>query len=632
VWLTHHHLPPQARHEFNLPVSFEPPAGSTPDTLRRALESIVRRHESLRTTFHVDGTNGPVQQVESARAVELTCHQVDGPAPVSMADAVRTLVTAEFRLDQEWPVRAGVFCRDTTPILMVVVQHHTSADDWSTEILRREFAEVHTAILADRPIVFRPVRDQPVDLARREATPEYAAVNRRALNYWDRELSRIPADLFVYRRRPAPEGTRAVSVSLSSPEMLTAARTLATRYRVWPSVIYQAAFTGLLAAYATNPLVAYLVYTGNRRSDLHAQMLSCLFQPVLVSVDCSGDPSFAELVRRTAERAEESSENSYCAYDEAMEATARRGFERGLGLRLGIVFNYLRYPYMTRGGRRTILTRNQLSESWSHLPEDTYLRVSEWKDCVVATLNARPEVLAAKDVERFLLGLEALIVAQASVDRPIPLSEFATMCGFQNPPVPTGETVVVGGSPIDLQRTAACLETHAAIDVAKVFAETSENGSRLIGYVTATGVPPSPRQLRAHLLTAAHQDSLVGCPSSIMFCTAAPEDRDSAAAWSTQPQAHLSAEADAIEGRSPAETDLVAAVCEANRLEHVRPSDSYVMAGGRLLNIPRLQRRLREWGWEVPPLYDIASVLPLSAIANRMAAARVAASQTEVPQ
>ena len=67
-----------------------------------------------------------------------------------------------------------------------------------------------------------------------------------------------------------------------------------------------------------------------------------------------------------------------------------------------------------------------------------------------------------------------------------------------------------------------------------------------------------------------------------------------------------------------AEHALTAAVALANALPSVDPADSYVLAGGRVLRLPRVLEALREAGWDGVSLNQLAGALPLRTLAARL--------------
>jgi hypothetical protein len=612
IWLNHHQLAPTDRHELNISLSYEPPPGSTVDSLRSAVDQMVRRHEALRTTVH-DTPGGPVQRVDSP-----------GPAPVTVYDSATggrpaTAVIAEqagtgFRLDAEWPFRACIITSGDTPVLMVVTSHHIAIDDWSLEVTKREYRELHSAILAGRPAKLPPVHQHPVDLARYEASPAARRIHQEALAHWDRVLAEAPADLFHRRRRtPAPGGPAAYSASLSSTAVLAASRTLAARYQVWPSLVWTAAYAALIAAWTGEPAVPFVTYAGNRDTRAHSDLLTCLFQPVVVELPVDDDPTFPALVQRVADRTGQALAHSYCAYDEAVALVARRSGERGVGVRLATAFNYLRHGTTVRGGTRTLFTWNAEPVTWARLDNDSYLRVHEWQDCVVVTLTARSTVFGRDDMARFLRGLERLLLAEAAGDAPPRISALAGFLGLDPPAAAPAGSLVVGHTTVDPAAVAACLEEVPGVRLARVHA----HGAVLTGYVVADDPAVTPGVMRTHLLGRMYDVARLRCPDRFVVVATRPTDPDEPASWSA---ADVTEVGDGVgdpvpPSPFPAAQPLAAAVAEVNRLPAVDLARSYVDAGGRVLDIPRVLSLLRDRGWIGPTVYDVASGRPLAALA-----------------
>ncbi|MBF9132824.1 hypothetical protein I0C86_28275 [Plantactinospora sp. S1510] len=610
VWLNHHHLPPGSRHELNLSLSYDPPPGSTVENLRTAVEALVRRHEALRTTLHWDGTDGPVQRVSPPMSVPLTVREVRHGS-VRPADVINEQVTTRFRLDEEFPFRACIITSDSVPRLLVATGNHVAVDDWSLETIKREFWELHTAVLAGRPVTLPPVRQHPVDLARYEASTPARRTHERAMAHWSAALERIPADLFSRRRRPDVAG--AYSASLSSPAAFAAAKKLAARYHTWPSLICTAAYVTLMAAYTAGDSVSFTTYAGNRDSRQHSDLLTCLFQPVIVDVPCDDDPTFDVLVQRTTERAGQALANSYSSYDEVVALVARHSTERGLALRVTNAFNYIRHSATSRGGTRTLLTWNAEPVTWSQLENDSYLRVHEWQDCLMTTLSVRAPVMDREDVARFLHGLERLLVEQAESDAPIRLAEVATLAGFDTPPAHPPGTVTLDHTPVHPPTVADCLARFPGVRTARAFAHDNE----LTAYVVADDAEVTPAALRGYLLGRMYDLDRVRCPDRFVVCRRAPADPENAGAW-TAVDAALSGDGRDGPVRRPRheiEHLLYESVRAVNGLPEVDLSQSYIGAGGRVLNIPRVLELLGQSGWVGPTVYDLASARPLAAVA-----------------
>jgi len=91
IWLRHHHMPSYARHEAHIIRSFDLPDGIRLATVRSTLNYLVRRHEALRTTFHIDSDTDPHQRVHPPGAVPLTVVSVERDGTAPPAETIDTL-------------------------------------------------------------------------------------------------------------------------------------------------------------------------------------------------------------------------------------------------------------------------------------------------------------------------------------------------------------------------------------------------------------------------------------------------------------------------------------------------------------------------------------------------------------
>ncbi|MFL6282297.1 MAG: condensation domain-containing protein, partial [Pyrinomonadaceae bacterium] len=106
--------------------------------LERALNTIVSRHESLRTSFVVrDGQ--PFQTVADARVLSLAVRDLGGMPPAERAAEVRRLVAEEarspFDLQQPPLLRAGLLRLASDEHVLLLTTHHIASDGWSSGVL-----------------------------------------------------------------------------------------------------------------------------------------------------------------------------------------------------------------------------------------------------------------------------------------------------------------------------------------------------------------------------------------------------------------------------------------------------------------------------------------------------------------
>jgi Condensation domain len=623
-WLRYQQVPAGSRHEAHITDTSPVPEGVTVAQLRSALTYLTRRHEVMRTVYDLHASPRPRQRVMPPGPVELATVTTEQDGTPSPAEAVRALSARDFDLAREWPVRACAITTGGVPKRLHMVFNHLAFDDQSLAVLREEIAAVLTALTTRRPAQLPPVPYQPVDVARyeqaRSGTAQRgtaashgagrpAAAVEAALGHWRTDVAGLPADVFARRRTAAPAGTAAPtgtgaahSASLTSPALLTDARDIAGRLRVWPSAVHLAAYAVVLAAYTGEDLVAHRMYTSQREASGHGAVMTCMSSPALIAVDLADDPPFGEVARRAAARVEQGLAHAHVPYDVLVEETARESARRGQPVRVASELNFLTFAPQPCGVRRERFTRNAAPADWARAGSDTYLRVYEWADGTTLMLQAMDAVMDAAAVEAFLRGYARVLEAHRDPGTDLRVSEAARLTAFGNAPART--VVRAGRDAVDPEETAAALRGHPAV----VSAAVTRQERGLVAEVSVNS-PVTPAELRLHLLDAMYERVAVRCPDWFRV---------------TGPGAAPAAEGDGRDGapRRPgteAERVLAEVVAEVNGLAGVDFSTGYTGAGGRTLLAPRVLTELQERGWDGLGLGDLASARPLPALAARMA-------------
>ncbi len=470
AWLRHHQLPTEARHEAHIVLKLPVPPGAPLIGTRTTLNYLVRRHEALRTTYPLDADGVPRQQVNPPRGLPLTTVDIEAKDGESPAEVIERLSSTPFDLTTEWPVRACLLVSGGRPVTIVLVLNHISFDAWSVDRLETELVAFGAANGAGRQLTLPPVRYQPVDLAHFEASTAARADAERALAYWREEIRQLPTDCYARRREPAPadsspEGA-AHSATLTSPDLLAASRRIAADYQVWPSAVHLTAYAMLTAAYAGTEQVSTLAFTGNRNAGGYPDVLTCMFSPLLMRLDCADGVSFAELLAVAAQRFKQGQEQSYLPYDELLELVAAEGDRRGEPVRLGSEFNFLSRANQQSNARRTRLVTNPAPRAWARYGIDCYLRVDELRDAAVVSLQA--SVLDAPTMAAFLRGYERLLLLPAADLARIRVAELAEFAGFPavpRPAVPASQPAGVTDGAAERALAAAVAELNGLSSV-----------------------------------------------------------------------------------------------------------------------------------------------------------------------
>lgn len=283
---------------YNVPAVLRLNGSLDVESLRRAFDEIVRRHESLRTVF-AEQDGGPVRVVLPHARAALTVLAVGDETEAEQE------IQAEAR--RPFDLSAGPLLRvlllrlaDDDHFLMVTL-HHIISDGWSLAILLDELGTAYRAFRAGEEPVLPELPLGYAEFAAWQREEAAGPMGSMALDYWVEHLRGAPALLALPtdRPRPAAQAYAGRVHSFDLPRALAADLRAATR--ALDGTLFMtllAAYQALLSRYSgQNDVVVGTAVGGRSRVD--AEPLIGLFVntvPLRTSLD--GDPTFRELVSR----------------------------------------------------------------------------------------------------------------------------------------------------------------------------------------------------------------------------------------------------------------------------------------------------------------------------------------------
>ncbi|WP_461087144.1 amino acid adenylation domain-containing protein [Streptomyces deserti] len=272
--------------------------------LEAALRDVVRRHEILRTLY-VDREGTPYQRIldPADAALRLVVRRA---APGQVDGLLTEEARRSFDLAADLPLRATLFETGAERSVLLLVLHHIAGDGWSLEPLMRDLTEAYTARLSGTAPAWPPLPVQYADYAlwqRRllEGDDRPGTLAARQLAYWRAALEDAPEELALPadRPRPADPGFLGDMVPVDLDETLSADLfALARRSGCTVHMVLQAAVAALLTRLgAGTDLPIGNAVAGRGDQALH-HLVGFFVNTVVTRTDTSGNPSFAELLRR----------------------------------------------------------------------------------------------------------------------------------------------------------------------------------------------------------------------------------------------------------------------------------------------------------------------------------------------
>ncbi|HEX2568813.1 MAG TPA: non-ribosomal peptide synthase/polyketide synthase, partial [Polyangia bacterium] len=398
---TAYHMPYALRMEGALDVAL----------LERAFAELVRRHETLRTTFR-DESGVPFQIVGAPpdRDTGFDLPVIDlSTAAHPEAEAERRALAEAFQpfdLARGPLFRATLFRLGDRAHVLLVVMHHIVSDGWSLAVVTRELVALYEAFAAGRPSPLPALPLQYGDYAQWQRSWLRGETLAAELAWWQRHLAGAPEELALPTDHPRPRkpSNRAgVAWLRLSPAVSRAVHELGRREGVTPFMALLAAFHVLLARYTgQDDIVVGSPTAGRNRAELEG-LVGFFLNTLVLRTRLDGDPTVRELLGRVRETALDVFAHQHVPLEQLQ---ALQGRQRPAFQVLFLLQNFER-PRLELPG----LSIRPLPLANPAAKFDLALTFREDAEGFLGNLEYRAELFEPATAERMLRHLERVIAA-----------------------------------------------------------------------------------------------------------------------------------------------------------------------------------------------------------------------------
>ncbi|GET38522.1 non-ribosomal peptide synthetase [Microseira wollei] len=271
--------------------------------LQQAIESIIQRHETLRTSFGmVDGK--PVQFIAETVPFSLPVLDLQDLPEVERQAELQRLITAEYT--QTFDLRTAPLLRvkiirlESDSHVLLVTMHHIISDAWSVGIFLKELSSLYAA----SPLPELPI--QYVDYAYWQRQWLQNDIINTQLNYWKQQLADAPPviELPTDHPRSAIQTFRGSIQRFKLGDDLTnKLKTLSQKSGTSLFMTLQAAFVTLLYRYTGQEDIIIGSPITNRNRPALESLIGFFVNSLVLRTRLENNPTFKELltqVRRVA--------------------------------------------------------------------------------------------------------------------------------------------------------------------------------------------------------------------------------------------------------------------------------------------------------------------------------------------
>jgi amino acid adenylation domain-containing protein len=302
LWFLHQLEPRSAA--YNMPVALHLAGPFNVSALDRAINELLRRHESLRTNFDVsDGR--PVQVIAPSKTLTVPLIDLSDLSSGERETEVKRMIGDEvhrpFDLSVDSLLRVSVLRVAADEHVALLTMHHIISDGWSTGILVQEIAPLYEAFAKNELPSLPEVPVQYADFTIWQHQILQGEFLKTLLAYWTKQLGgELPVlDMPTDRRRPTVQTFNGKRQSLQlAPDLTRAIESLSQEDGATVFMTLLAIFNILLARYSgAEDIIVGTDVAGRNQLEVEA-LIGLFVNQLVMRTDLSGRPTFRELLIR----------------------------------------------------------------------------------------------------------------------------------------------------------------------------------------------------------------------------------------------------------------------------------------------------------------------------------------------
>jgi amino acid adenylation domain-containing protein/non-ribosomal peptide synthase protein (TIGR01720 family) len=391
---------------------------------RSAFEILVRKHELLRTSFHMDRFPEAVQIIHRAG---------QQPMPITIKDisylnvtAARQYIKDTLAEDREnpfdmqqpglWRVIVLKLSSDQIGILFVI--HHAIIDGWSEASLKTELSNIYYTLKENRLYELRPLKasykDYMIDQLQAKWSQSTAEFWRKELNGYER--TSVPLHKSINRQSVKISARHAIRVD---NELDTALYALADKMQVSIKDVYLAAFLYLVKlTTASDDITIGLVTNGRPAVEDGDKIIGCFLNTVPVRMRIAYPLHSEDFIRLVGDKTKAVKNHDKLSLQDIVKVI---GEETSIGNPIfDSIFNYLDLHIISDSHENTKTTQSAIN---SYVNTNTFFDFTVEKVGRSHTVNLvySSDLYSEKEVQRlaeYYKGILSGLVKRNTVLKP----------------------------------------------------------------------------------------------------------------------------------------------------------------------------------------------------------------------
>ncbi len=410
---------------YHMPAALRLTGSLRRDALKGALDAIVARHESLRTTF-VDADGAPRQVIAPASCgfalAERDLGDLGALPAGEREQAVQRIaadeVAAPFDLAAGPLIRGQLLRLADDEHILLITQHHIISDGWSIGILVREFSALYDAQCRQQPAMLAPLPLQYADYAAWQRSWLRGDALAAQTTFWKDYLAGAPQllELPTDHPRPAMQSYAGGMARLVLPADVTAAlKSLSQRHGATLFMTLLAGWSVLMARLSGQGDIVVGTPVANRQRTEIEGLIGFFVNTLALRVRLDDEPTVAQLLARIKDDTVRAYAHQDLPFEQVVEA-----LQPARSMSYSPLFQVMLSMNNTPGGeplRLPGLTLSEVEQSHHASQFDLSLTLTDAGDTIIGSLEYASDLFEASTIERLCGYFQCVMAAMAADER-----------------------------------------------------------------------------------------------------------------------------------------------------------------------------------------------------------------------
>lgn len=276
------------------------------EIFQQVFNTIVARHEIIRTIYEVDESGEPCQVIQPAQPLPIVKVDLTDFSEEEQNKKVRQLQAEDsklpFDLRSDNLLRVTLIQLKSNAFVLLVTMHHIATDGWSFGILIKEFSTLYRAYSKAENNPLAELNIQYADYAQWQQEELKGETLSALSNYWSARLRDLPPvhNLPLDYARPRKQTFAGNTIhSKIDAEPLKELKRICEKEGTTLFAGLYGAFTVLLARYSNEKDIVIGTPIANREQPEIENLIGFFVNMLVLRNQITGDISFVELVRQS---------------------------------------------------------------------------------------------------------------------------------------------------------------------------------------------------------------------------------------------------------------------------------------------------------------------------------------------